>query len=201
MPRVGVPPQTDARLPAAIHRTQPWFHGRISREDTQQLIGRQGLVDGYGTPGGSGSLELLGGMWDSRGDMISGVTGPCGSWGGARCRQGWGQICWGGSKGAGDPQRFQGSCSPQEFRNLQLGWGDNRPPGLPEGYRTPGVRGGCTWDPGVTRGGRGGSGASGDPPFLGLTASSWCGRASGTPRASSCPCATCSESNTISSCR
>uniref|UniRef100_A0A8B9FV06 SH2 domain-containing protein n=1 Tax=Amazona collaria TaxID=241587 RepID=A0A8B9FV06_9PSIT len=36
----------DARVPAAIHRTQPWFHGRISREDTQQLIGRQGLVDG-----------------------------------------------------------------------------------------------------------------------------------------------------------
>lgn len=61
MPQVGVPPQPDARLPAAIHRTQPWFHGRISREDTQQLIGRQGLVDGYGTPGGSGSLELLGG--------------------------------------------------------------------------------------------------------------------------------------------
>ncbi|NXP61994.1 GRB7 protein, partial [Chloropsis cyanopogon] len=33
-------------LSAAIHRTQPWFHGRISREDTQQLMGRQGLVDG-----------------------------------------------------------------------------------------------------------------------------------------------------------
>ncbi|XP_067168172.1 growth factor receptor-bound protein 7 isoform X6 [Apteryx mantelli] len=33
-------------LSAAIHRTQPWFHGRISREDTQRLIGRQGLVDG-----------------------------------------------------------------------------------------------------------------------------------------------------------
>ncbi|NWR78952.1 GRB7 protein, partial [Centropus unirufus] len=33
-------------LSAAIHRSQPWFHGRISREDTQQLIGRQGLVDG-----------------------------------------------------------------------------------------------------------------------------------------------------------
>ncbi|KAK4808746.1 hypothetical protein QYF61_023214 [Mycteria americana] len=33
-------------LSAAIHCTQPWFHGRISREDTQQLIGRQGLVDG-----------------------------------------------------------------------------------------------------------------------------------------------------------
>ncbi|OWK54838.1 Growth factor receptor-bound protein 7 [Lonchura striata] len=38
-------------LSAAIHRTQPWFHGRISREDTQQLMGRQGLVDGYGTLG------------------------------------------------------------------------------------------------------------------------------------------------------
>uniref|UniRef100_A0A8C5UHM3 Growth factor receptor bound protein 7 n=1 Tax=Malurus cyaneus samueli TaxID=2593467 RepID=A0A8C5UHM3_9PASS len=36
----------DAPLPTAIHRTQPWFHGRISREDTQQLIGRQGMVDG-----------------------------------------------------------------------------------------------------------------------------------------------------------
>ncbi|NXQ79639.1 GRB7 protein, partial [Nyctibius grandis] len=53
--RVGGPcpgwgvPAPDTRLPAAIHRTQPWFHGRLSREDTQQLIGRQGLVDGYGT--------------------------------------------------------------------------------------------------------------------------------------------------------
>ncbi|NXU03885.1 GRB7 protein, partial [Buphagus erythrorhynchus] len=54
---VGVPasgrgsPKPDTPLPTAIHRTQPWFHGRISREDTQQLIGRQGLVDGYGTLG------------------------------------------------------------------------------------------------------------------------------------------------------
>ncbi|NWJ10599.1 GRB7 protein, partial [Crypturellus undulatus] len=38
-------------LSAAIHRTQPWFHGRLSREDTQRLIGRQGLVDGYGAAG------------------------------------------------------------------------------------------------------------------------------------------------------
>ncbi|TFK10582.1 A-kinase anchor protein 2 [Platysternon megacephalum] len=30
----------------SIHRTQPWFHGRISREDTQRLIIQQGLVDG-----------------------------------------------------------------------------------------------------------------------------------------------------------
>ncbi|XP_074979650.1 growth factor receptor-bound protein 7 isoform X2 [Caretta caretta] len=33
-------------LSTAIHRTQPWFHGRISREDTQRLIIQQGLVDG-----------------------------------------------------------------------------------------------------------------------------------------------------------
>ncbi|NWQ82889.1 GRB7 protein, partial [Columbina picui] len=45
-PRLWGPPAPDPRLPTAIHRTQPWFHGRISREDTQQLIGRQGLVDG-----------------------------------------------------------------------------------------------------------------------------------------------------------
>lgn len=56
------PPRPDTPLPTAIHRTQPWFHGRISREDTQQLIGRQGLVDGYGTLG-----------W--------GDWGPWGSWG------------------------------------------------------------------------------------------------------------------------
>ncbi|CAO2645148.1 Growth factor receptor-bound protein 7 [Lemmus lemmus] len=31
---------------ASIHRTQPWFHGRISREESQRLIGQQGLVDG-----------------------------------------------------------------------------------------------------------------------------------------------------------
>ncbi|NXA22127.1 GRB7 protein, partial [Ibidorhyncha struthersii] len=48
-------------LSAAIHRTQPWFHGRISREDTQQLIGRQGLVDGYGDPRGVGVPGAHGG--------------------------------------------------------------------------------------------------------------------------------------------
>lgn len=32
-------------LTPAIHRTQPWFHGRIS-EESQRLIGQQGLVDG-----------------------------------------------------------------------------------------------------------------------------------------------------------
>uniref|UniRef100_A0A8C6Y3J3 Growth factor receptor bound protein 7 n=1 Tax=Naja naja TaxID=35670 RepID=A0A8C6Y3J3_NAJNA len=32
--------------PFAIHKMQPWFHGHISREDTQRLIIQQGLVDG-----------------------------------------------------------------------------------------------------------------------------------------------------------
>lgn len=42
-------PRVTAHLPPptpAIHRTQPWFHGRISREESQRLIGQQGLVDG-----------------------------------------------------------------------------------------------------------------------------------------------------------
>uniref|UniRef100_G1PRC1 Growth factor receptor bound protein 7 n=1 Tax=Myotis lucifugus TaxID=59463 RepID=G1PRC1_MYOLU len=39
-------PCSSTSLSAAIHRTQPWFHGRISREDSQRLISQQGLVDG-----------------------------------------------------------------------------------------------------------------------------------------------------------
>ncbi|XP_043928675.1 growth factor receptor-bound protein 7 isoform X2 [Protopterus annectens] len=39
------PCQTYA-LSAAIHRAQPWFHGRISREEAHRLIIQQGLVDG-----------------------------------------------------------------------------------------------------------------------------------------------------------
>ncbi|KAK2505468.1 hypothetical protein MC885_009682 [Smutsia gigantea] len=45
----GLLPGVTAHLPPptpAIHRTQPWFHGRISREESQRLIGQQGLVDG-----------------------------------------------------------------------------------------------------------------------------------------------------------
>ena len=38
------------RLPhvisSAIHRSQPWFHHKISREEAQRLIIQQGLVDG-----------------------------------------------------------------------------------------------------------------------------------------------------------
>ncbi|XP_033024728.1 growth factor receptor-bound protein 7 isoform X2 [Lacerta agilis] len=39
-------PFQSSSFSAAIHRTQPWFHGHISREDTQRLIVQQGLVDG-----------------------------------------------------------------------------------------------------------------------------------------------------------
>lgn len=33
-------------LSTVIHRTQPWFHGRISREESHRLISQQGFVDG-----------------------------------------------------------------------------------------------------------------------------------------------------------
>ncbi|EGW05300.1 Growth factor receptor-bound protein 7 [Cricetulus griseus] len=47
--RLSLPtPCSGSSLSAAIHRTQPWFHGRISREESQRLIGQQGLVDGPG---------------------------------------------------------------------------------------------------------------------------------------------------------
>lgn len=45
--RLSLPtPSSGTSLSAAIHRTQPWFHGRISREESQRLIRQQGLVDG-----------------------------------------------------------------------------------------------------------------------------------------------------------
>ncbi|XP_039593472.1 growth factor receptor-bound protein 10 isoform X1 [Polypterus senegalus] len=33
-------------LSSVIHRTQPWFHGRIGREESHRIIIQQGLVDG-----------------------------------------------------------------------------------------------------------------------------------------------------------
>lgn len=33
-------------VPTVIHRTQHWFHGRISREESHRIIKQQGLVDG-----------------------------------------------------------------------------------------------------------------------------------------------------------
>lgn len=45
--RLSLPtPCSGSSLSTAIHRTQPWFHGRISREESQRLIAQQGLVDG-----------------------------------------------------------------------------------------------------------------------------------------------------------
>lgn len=32
--------------PSVIHRTQQWFHGRITREESHRIIKQQGLVDG-----------------------------------------------------------------------------------------------------------------------------------------------------------
>lgn len=29
-----------------LHLTQPWFHGKLSRDEAQRLIAQQGLVDG-----------------------------------------------------------------------------------------------------------------------------------------------------------
>ncbi|XP_018413554.1 PREDICTED: growth factor receptor-bound protein 10 isoform X3 [Nanorana parkeri] len=39
-------PLHPSTLSTVIHRTQPWFHGRISREESQTIIKQQGLVDG-----------------------------------------------------------------------------------------------------------------------------------------------------------
>ncbi|XP_062416210.1 growth factor receptor-bound protein 7 isoform X1 [Pungitius pungitius] len=37
---------TAAKSSTAVHKSQPWFHGRVSRKETQRLIEKQGLVDG-----------------------------------------------------------------------------------------------------------------------------------------------------------
>ncbi|KAG8442710.1 hypothetical protein GDO86_011489 [Hymenochirus boettgeri] len=39
-------PLHPSTLSMVIHRTQHWFHGRISREESQTIIKQQGLVDG-----------------------------------------------------------------------------------------------------------------------------------------------------------
>ncbi|XP_007528231.2 growth factor receptor-bound protein 10 isoform X2 [Erinaceus europaeus] len=39
-------PLHPSALSTVIHRTQHWFHGRISREESHRLIKQQGLVDG-----------------------------------------------------------------------------------------------------------------------------------------------------------
>ncbi|KAG8572374.1 hypothetical protein GDO81_012031 [Engystomops pustulosus] len=39
-------PLHPSTLSTVIHRTQPWFHGRIPREESHKIIRQQGLVDG-----------------------------------------------------------------------------------------------------------------------------------------------------------
>uniref|UniRef100_A0ABK0LQH4 Growth factor receptor bound protein 14 n=1 Tax=Rattus norvegicus TaxID=10116 RepID=A0ABK0LQH4_RAT len=39
-------PSQSSAVNMALHRSQPWFHHRISRDEAQQLITRQGPVDG-----------------------------------------------------------------------------------------------------------------------------------------------------------
>ena len=45
-PARGWDPPPSCPPPAVIHRTQHWFHGRISREESHRIIKQQGLVDG-----------------------------------------------------------------------------------------------------------------------------------------------------------
>ncbi|MEQ2314512.1 Growth factor receptor-bound protein 14 [Ameca splendens] len=43
----GIPSSTQSSVPnLAIHLAQPWFHGKLSREEAQHLIIQQGLIDG-----------------------------------------------------------------------------------------------------------------------------------------------------------
>lgn len=39
-------PLHPSNLSSVIHRTQQWFHGKISREESHRIIKQQGLVDG-----------------------------------------------------------------------------------------------------------------------------------------------------------
>ncbi|XP_004081783.2 growth factor receptor-bound protein 14 isoform X1 [Oryzias latipes] len=43
----GSPSSSQSSVPnIAIHLAQPWFHGKLSREEAQRLITQQGLIDG-----------------------------------------------------------------------------------------------------------------------------------------------------------
>ncbi|CAN9497797.1 unnamed protein product [Ophioblennius macclurei] len=43
----GSPSAAQSSVPnIAIHLTQPWFHGKLAREEAQRLITQQGLIDG-----------------------------------------------------------------------------------------------------------------------------------------------------------
>lgn len=44
--RCSLPNLNSGPRPSSIHKSQPWFHGGISRTEAQRLIEKQGLVDG-----------------------------------------------------------------------------------------------------------------------------------------------------------
>nr|XP_057922296.1 growth factor receptor-bound protein 7 [Doryrhamphus excisus]XP_057922297.1 growth factor receptor-bound protein 7 [Doryrhamphus excisus] len=44
--RYSLPNLSSASRPSAVHVTQPWFHGGVSRKEAQRLIEKQGLIDG-----------------------------------------------------------------------------------------------------------------------------------------------------------
>ncbi|XP_028332126.1 growth factor receptor-bound protein 7 [Gouania willdenowi] len=44
--RCSLPNLTSNPRPSSIHKTQPWFHGGVSRREAQRIIEKQGLVDG-----------------------------------------------------------------------------------------------------------------------------------------------------------
>ncbi|XP_054622869.1 growth factor receptor-bound protein 7 isoform X2 [Dunckerocampus dactyliophorus] len=44
--RCSLPNLSTASRQSAVHVTQPWFHGGVSRKEAQRLIEKQGLVDG-----------------------------------------------------------------------------------------------------------------------------------------------------------
>ncbi|XP_041670807.1 growth factor receptor-bound protein 7 [Cheilinus undulatus] len=44
--RCSLPNLSSAARPSSIHKSQPWFHGGVSRKEAQRLIEKQGLVDG-----------------------------------------------------------------------------------------------------------------------------------------------------------
>ncbi|KAM3591975.1 uncharacterized protein V6R79_010536 [Siganus canaliculatus] len=44
--RCSLPNLNSGARPSSVHKSQPWFHGGVSRKEAQRLIEKQGLVDG-----------------------------------------------------------------------------------------------------------------------------------------------------------
>ncbi|XP_030255226.1 growth factor receptor-bound protein 7 isoform X1 [Sparus aurata] len=44
--RCSLPNLNSGARPSSIHKSQPWFHGGVSRKEAQRLMEKQGLVDG-----------------------------------------------------------------------------------------------------------------------------------------------------------